>query len=71
MSNYRDGNQDFHWIGTKAFTPNVIGELRYGYANGNTYILGNNDADPDPDFTITVAQVNMTFDTFNFLGVYF
>lgn len=49
-----EGNQTFAFIGTAAFG-GIAGELRYGFAEGATWVEGDTDGDALADFAIMLA----------------
>jgi serralysin len=52
-------DQAFTFIGTKAFSPGLIGEVRYKHGEGDKYVVQvNADADKDPEMTFVVHSQN-------------
>jgi hypothetical protein len=55
------GNDTFTFIGTRAFSPGVSGQVRFFQADGNTYLEANTDLDMAPEMTIKLqGQYNLT-----------
>ncbi|MGV3573128.1 MAG: M10 family metallopeptidase C-terminal domain-containing protein [Ramlibacter sp.] len=55
----KSGHQDFSFIGSRAFSANATGQLRFAVESGKVMLYGSTDADASAEFAVQVAGATL------------